>query len=320
MIASISQDVDEAISLLQQGELVAIPTETVYGLAANGLDATAVAKIFAAKARPSFDPLILHTSHADRLSDFVLDVPAPLRLLAEQYWPGPLTIVVEKQSIVPDITTSGLPTVAVRVPAHPLALSVLERLDFPLAAPSANPFGYVSPTTARHVADQLGDQISMILDGGPSTVGLESTIVSWQEDKVHIVRKGGLPVETIESIVGPVILADHSSSNPLAPGMLASHYATRTRIVLSTSIDSVLERHPPDRVGVLRFSAYEPTVPTAHQIVLSRSADLTEAASRLFAAMRSLDALDIDVIVAELVPDRGLGRAINDKLRRASAL
>lgn len=317
MAAIINQKIDLAVELLQRGDLVAIPTETVYGLSGNGLATETIAQIFAVKARPTFDPLILHISDLQALDEYAQDVSPRLLALAEHFWPGPLTIVVTKRPIVPDIVTSGLDTVAIRVPAHPLTRELLGRLAFPLAAPSANPFGYVSPTTPQHVADQLGDQIPMILDGGPCTVGLESTIVTEREGNIIILRKGGLSVERIEAVVGTVLIADHSSSNPQAPGMLASHYATRTRIVLSEDVD-ISTMTNPTRVGRLSLTSLDDRLLAHNQAVLSPSGDLTEAAANLFASMRQLDALDLDLIVADLVPDHGLGRAINDKLRRAS--
>lgn len=317
MAAIINQNIDLAVELLQRGDLVAIPTETVYGLSGNGLATGTIAQIFGVKARPTFDPLILHISDLQALDEYAQDVSPRLLALAEHFWPGPLTIVVTKRPIVPDIVTSGLDTVAIRVPAHPFTRELLGRLAFPLAAPSANPFGYVSPTTAQHVVDQLGDQIPMILDGGPCAVGLESTIVTERDDNIIILRKGGLSVERIEAVVGTVLIADHSSSNPQAPGMLASHYATRTPIVLSEHVD-ISTMTNPTRVGRLSLTSLDDRLLTHNQAVLSPSGDLTEAAANLFASMRQLDALDLDLIVAELVPDRGLGRAINDKLRRAS--
>jgi L-threonylcarbamoyladenylate synthase len=198
-MAQIETDIEKAKALLESGELVAIPTETVYGLAGNALNPDAVAKIFSVKNRPSFDPLIIHTDSLEKVRKFTLDIPAPLDRLAAHFWPGPLTLLLPKKPIVPDLVTSGLDTVAVRIPQHTLTLSLLEALDFPLAAPSANPFGYISPTTAAHVQDQLGDKIPYILDGGPSQVGLESTIVGLENGEVVVYRLGGLEVAAIES-------------------------------------------------------------------------------------------------------------------------
>jgi len=311
------KDIDYAAQLLAGNELVAIPTETVYGLAGNALQVEAVSKIFAVKDRPSFDPLIIHTSAAGRLSQWTLPLPDPLRILAEKFMPGPLTLLVSKRPVIPDLVTAGSSLVAVRVPAHPLALALLEKVDFPLAAPSANPFGYISPTNAGHVEQQLGNKISYILDGGPCLVGLESTIVGLEKGQVTIFRKGGLPVETIEAIIGPVRVKAVSNSNPLAPGMLKSHYAPRVPLLLG-DLEALSNQHTGKRIGVLAFSKGLQRIPIEQQIILSPSGNLQEAAQRLFAAMRQLDEMDIDLILAELLPEAGLGRAINDRLRRAS--
>lgn len=312
----IGKDLDYAIQLLAGEELVAIPTETVYGLAGNALSVEAVVKIFAVKNRPAFDPLIIHTNAIDRLPAWTYPLPEPLVLLAEKFMPGPLTLLVPKRPIIPDLVTAGLPLVAVRIPRHPLSLQLLEKLDFPLAAPSANPFGYISPTTARHVEQQLGDKIKYILDGGACKIGLESTIVGLEKGVVTIFRKGGLTVEVIEEVVGPVKVRGHSHSNPQAPGMLQSHYAPRIPLQLG-NLQELYRQHIGQRVGVLAFQKGLEQVPEEEQILLSPAGDLQEAARELFAAMRQLDRMKIDVILAEPFPETGLGRAINDRLRRA---
>jgi L-threonylcarbamoyladenylate synthase len=317
-MAKIGQDISYAVQLLKASQLVAIPTETVYGLAGNGLDEKAVASIFQAKNRPSFDPMILHTNSLDKIRPLVKEIPEALQLLADTFMPGPLSLLLEKTEQIPDIVTAGSAKVAIRIPRHPLTLELLTALDFPVAAPSANPFGYISPTSAQHVQDQLGEIIPYILDGGPCQVGLESTIVEMTGQGVKVLRVGGIPVEDIERVVGPVEVQKHSSSNPQAPGMLASHYAPKVRLVLR-GIDEVLQQHDPERVGVLAFQKKHPAIPSANQLVLSEKGDLVEAAQHLFSHLRQLDQMDLDIIVAERVPDEGLGRAINDKLRRASA-
>ena len=298
--------------------MVGIPTETVYGLAANALDPDAVVRIFQVKNRPSFDPLIVHTDSLAKASAFVTDIPDAARQLAERCWPGPLTLLLPRKPVIPDLVTSGLNTVGVRVPQHPLTLKLLQSLPFPLAAPSANPFGYISPTTAQHVADQLGQQVPYILDGGPCRVGIESTIIGFSEGGPVVYRLGGMALEDLEAVVGPVAVRDHSTSNPLAPGMLSSHYAPRKPFVLK-SVDELLAFYPPERIGVLTFQRTTPRIPAENQRVLSPSGNPSEAAKNLFAAMRELDALDLDIIAAELLPQTGLGRAINDRLRRAAA-
>lgn len=319
-MAEIGKDIDKAKAILEKGELVAIPTETVYGLAGNALNQDAVAKIFAVKSRPSFDPLILHTSDLERIHEFVSDIPEPLEKLALAFWPGPLTLLLPKKSVVPDLVTSGLETVAVRVPDHPLTQALLASLSFPLAAPSANPFGYISPTKASHVNDQLGKKIEYILDGGDCQVGVESTIVGMEGDEVIVYRLGGLDLRSIESIVGKVEVMAHSSSDPKSPGMLKSHYAPRKPLILG-DLDKLVPfyRSKGEKIGVLAFRSVYPELLGQFQIQLSPSGDLTEAAKNLFAAMRALDSMDVSVILSEEVPDVGLGKAINDRLRRAAA-
>lgn len=314
-MAQIGTDLQAAKAYLEAGNVVGIPTETVYGLAGNALNPDAVLSIFRVKNRPSFDPLIVHTDSLHKLSQFVTHIPDAARLLAEACWPGPLTLLLPRRASIPDLVTSGLPSVAVRIPNHPLTLRLLASLDFPLAAPSANPFGYISPTTAAHVADQLGDQIPYILDGGPAQVGLESTIVGFDEAIPTIYRLGGMAPQLIESLIGPVAIRTHSTSNPQAPGMLSSHYAPRKPLVL---LQPGTSPPPGHRTAALAFRHPFGGLSDAHQRVLSPTGDLAEAAKNLFAALRSLDAPDVDIIYAELLPNLGLGQAMNDRLRRAS--
>lgn len=320
-MAKIGIDILQAKVILEHGELVGIPTETVYGLAGNALNPDAVAKIFSVKNRPSFDPLILHTSGIEKISQFTEAVPNPLQTLANTFWPGPLTLLLPKKAIVPDLVTSGLDTVAVRVPDHSLTLELLSILDFPLAAPSANPFGYISPTTALHVNDQLGDKIQYILDGGNCKVGLESTIVGMENGRVTIYRLGGLDVEDIEKLVGKVDVKSHSTSNPRSPGMLKSHYAPAKPFVLG-NLDQLIKEYSTKGIdfAIISFQKVFGNVPRQKQIQLSEQGDLSEAAKNLFAAMRTLDSLDVSVILSELLPDSGLGIAINDRLRRAASI
>lgn len=322
-MARIGTDIELAKELLEKGEVVAIPTETVYGLAGNALHEDAVLSIFEVKKRPAFDPLIIHVASLEQLSAYVDTIPEPARRLAEAFWPGPLTILLPKKKIISDLVTSGLPTVGVRMPNHPLTLRLLEKLDFPLAAPSANPFGYISPTTAQHVADQLGDQIPYILDGGACGIGLESTIVGFENDEPVIYRLGGMSVEQIENVVGKAAVRSHSSSNPKAPGMLSSHYAPRKPLILLpthyTSDGSRLSLEGLRDVGALAFKQPLPGILPENQRILSPSGSMAEAAKNLFAYLRELDGLNIEMIYAEVLPDDGLGRAINDRLSRAAA-
>lgn len=313
------KDIHKAAMLLRQSEVVAIPTETVYGLAGNALDESAVLKIFQVKKRPHFDPLIIHVGAINDIEKYVTHIPLILRKLAEKFMPGPLTLLLEKKSLIPDLVTSGSDLVAVRIPNHPLILSLLNMLDFPLAAPSANPFGYISPTTATHVADQLGDKISYILDGGPCAVGIESTIVGLTDMGLTVFRKGGLSIDAIRHVCGvePFILSV-STSNPSAPGMLTAHYAPKAPLIIG-DISNLQIKYDLSKTGAIRFRSYLKALPEINQIVLSANGDYAEAARNLFAGMRLLDKLNLDVIVAELLPEEDLGIAINDRLRRAAA-
>jgi len=316
-MSKIGIDIEKAKQILQQGGLVAIPTETVYGLAANGLDKNAVLKIFEAKNRPHFDPLIIHTNSIEKIKLWVNDFPEWAQQLADVFWPGPLTLLLPKKTIVPDLVTSGLPNVAVRIPNHKLTLQLLESLDFPLAAPSANPFGYVSPTTAQHVAAQLQNQVDYILDGGTCDVGIESTIVGFENNCITVYRLGGLAVEDIEQVVGKVNVQVNQSSNPTAPGMLKSHYAP-TKPLFIGDVADFIKNNRSKKIGIISFYK-DFDVEKSHSKTLSPTHDLKEAAHNLFAAIRDLDASDVEVIIAEKFPDNFLGRAINDRLQRAAA-
>ncbi|MEZ4974006.1 MAG: L-threonylcarbamoyladenylate synthase [Cyclobacteriaceae bacterium] len=309
-------DISLAKAYLEADELVAVPTETVYGLAGNALHAKAVAKIFDAKNRPSFDPLIIHVPNAEHLERYAKKIPKQAEQLINHFWPGPLTVVLPKKEIIPDLVTAGLDSVGVRCPDHHLTHQLLRQLDFPLAAPSANPFGYVSPTTAVHVEEQLGAKIPYILDGGPCKVGIESTIMGFENDKPIIYRRGGISNEAIERVIGPVESRLHSTSNPKAPGQLQSHYAPRKPFLLG-DIDQLLTTVKGKKVGILRYKKSQD--PAENEIVLSPTENMAEAAQNLFAALRQLDAMNIDLIIAEKVPDIGIGKAINDRLTRAAA-
>jgi L-threonylcarbamoyladenylate synthase len=316
-MAKIGTQVSDAVYHLKCGQIIGIPTETVYGLAANAFDEKAVLEIFKVKKRPSFDPLIVHSDSLEKVSQYVSDFPDTAHQLAKEFWPGPLTLVLPKKNIIPDLVTSGMDTVAVRIPNHPLALELLSQLDFPLAAPSANPFGYISPTSPIHVNDQLGDKITFILDGGPSEIGLESTIVKVNESGATVLRLGGISLERIEETVGPVSTQLSQGSNPQAAGMLDNHYAPAKRLYLG-EVDKNIEVFSNLKVATLSFKKEYPKISSSNQIQLSKSGDLDEAARNLFGAMRHLDNMDVDVILAEKFPDQSIGKAINDRLRRAS--
>lgn len=317
-MAEIGTDIAKASELLKAGKLVALPTETVYGLAGNALNEAAVLDIFKVKNRPKFDPLIAHTDSLAKVKNLVTHLPTRAQLLADAFWPGPLTMLLPRQAHIPDLLTSGLPTVAVRIPNHSIATALLETLDFPLAAPSANPFGYVSPTTAPHVDKQLGSKIPYILDGGECKIGIESTIVGFDEnDDVIVYRLGGKKVEAIEEVVGPVQIMLNKSSNPLAPGMLKSHYAPGKDVIIG-DLDALIAEAKSDDFGVISFSRHFDTLPADRQITLAPTGQLEDAARHLFGALRSMDERGVQVIFTEKFPDEGLGRAINDRLKRAA--
>lgn len=316
--AIIGTDISKAAQILFDGGLVAVPTETVYGLAANALMPEAVIKIFTAKGRPAFDPLIVHVKSVAEFSKYAVEIPEQVQKMAAQLGPAPITYVLKKRSLVPDLVTSGLDTVGLRIPNHPLTLALLENLDFPLAAPSANPFGYVSPTTAAHVAQQLGSKIDYILDGGSCTVGLESTIIDFTGPIPTVLRLGGFSPENLRAFLGPNFqIAEHSTSQPKAPGMLSAHYAPSKPLYLD-DLELRIKQFGKEKVGCLVFQKKRPEIPSVQQLVLSKSGDLNEAARNLFAALRAFETMPVDCIVAEYLPTDGLGAAINDRLKRAA--
>lgn len=316
-MALISKDTNAAKQLLDKGEVIGLPTETVYGLAGNATNESAVLKIFEVKNRPKFDPLILHFSNFDKAKGYIEEPSEKLLSLVDRFSPGPATFLVPKKKTVSDLITAGLPRVAIRIPSHPTAQALLKSVDYPVAAPSANPFGYVSPTSAQHVEDQLGNKIPFILDGGNCAIGLESTIIGEEEGNIIIYRKGGLEIEAIEAIVGSVIQKERSSSQPAAPGMLHSHYApkVKTKLLPENSIE-ILSLNPEN--ALLLFK--KPIKKTASNNIffLSEKGDMKEAALNLFKRLRELDRQNFSSIFVELAPEAGLGRAINDRLRRAT--
>ncbi len=311
-------DIKKAAALLKQGQLVAIPTETVYGLAANALLEKSVLGIFEAKNRPFFDPLIVHVHSLNEVKRYAYCSNEKLMTLAQRFWPGPLTLLLPKKDIIPDIVTSGLHQVALRVPNHPVALDLLKQLDFPLAAPSANPFGYISPTRPEHVNAQMGDKIPYILDGGACQIGIESTIVGEEQGKIAIYRLGGTSVEEIEKIVGPVAVRLNLSGNPKAPGQLKSHYAPGIPLLFG-HLESFKKQIAGKNTAVITFGKSPENSNNTTYYTLSEKMDLNEAALNLFSLLRLLDKQEYDLIIAEPLPDKGLGRAINDRLRRAAS-
>ncbi len=316
--ASISKDIDRAVKIISQEDLVAIPTETVYGLAGNIFSEKAIRKIFALKQRPFFNPLIVHIHSMAQFISFVSEIPQKAEKLAEHFWPGPLTLVLKKKAIVPDLVTAGKDTVAVRIPNHPLTLELLKKLDFPIAAPSANPFGRISPTSAEHVAGYFDQNLEMVLDGGECQKGIESTIIGFENDEPIIYRLGSISQDEIEKVIGPLKIKNKNESAPDAPGMLSRHYAPKTKTILVEDIQASIQQFSDQRIGLLTFDQDLDHTSIQHKIILSKNADLDESMSKLYAAMHHLDSLDLDIIIAQLFPDVGLGKSINDRLSRAT--
>ncbi len=313
----ISKDLQLAVKILNEDGIIGLPTETVYGLAGNIFSPKAIQEIFAVKHRPLNNPLIVHIKSMEDLHRIAIQIPTMAINLAEKFWPGPLTLLLKKNSLVPDLVTSGKSTVAVRMPDHPMALSLLNLLDFPLAAPSANPFGMISPTQAQHVDTYFKDKF--VLDGGHCKNGIESTIVGFNEDDVIVFRLGSIPLEDIKNVVGDVVVANQNDIAPDAPGMLSKHYSPRTPLYFTDDIVNLAGQFQDKKIGILRFQ-YElmPSFSYQTQIVLSPAGNLQEAASNLYDSLHEFDTMDLDYIIAEKFPEFGMGIVINDKLTRAS--
>ncbi len=307
-----------AASILQRDDLVAIPTETVYGLAGNIFSKKAIKKIFELKQRPLFNPLIVHIKSVNELQQVVRYIPEKAKLLATAFWPGALTLVLPKRANIPDLITAGKDTVAVRVPNHTMTLELLNKIDFPLAAPSANPFGCISPTNALHVQNYFDDELPMILDGGNCEKGIESSIVGFENDEPIVYRLGSTSVEAIEKIIGTIKIKNKNETAPDAPGMLSRHYAPFTTTYLTDSPLSFVSSFQDKKMGLLLFNKTINAPFIQHQLVLSTTANIEEAATNLYAHLHTLDKLELDMIVVERLPDNGLGKSINDRLERAT--
>ena len=305
---------DLAAQIIKQGGLVAFPTETVYGLGADAFNPIAVAKIFAVKNRPEFDPVIVHIANKNQIES-VCRMNKRAEKLIEKFWPGPLTLVLPKKRRIPDIVTAGMSKVGIRMPNNDIALRFITLAGTPIAAPSANPFGYLSPTTAEHVYEQLGSKIEMILDGGPCEIGIESTIIEFTDNKPLLLRAGGISVEEITEVIGKVTIATENSKKPQAPGQLPYHYAPNTR--LKVVQQEQMDLNTRKKAGFLFFQMPKKYPRSAQYEVLSKLGMLDEAATNLFAALHKLDAAGLEIIYAEPVPEEGLGRAIMDRLRKA---
>jgi L-threonylcarbamoyladenylate synthase len=316
--ASRLEAIRRAAMVIQAGGLVAFPTETVYGLGCDALNPDAVARVFEVKQRPQFDPLIVHIADRAMMELIAAVQPSQAHRLMDAFWPGPLTLVLPKHPAVPDLVTAGLASVAVRMPDHPTAQALIRESGTPIAAPSANPFGSVSPTTAQHVADGLGDTVDLILDGGPCAVGVESTILSLLGPQPELLRPGAITLEDISAVVGPVHRPP-TGEKPVAPGQLARHYATRTPVTILPARGARPAIEEGQRVGLLAFSTVtDREAPFCAVEVLSPTGDLREAARHLFAALRRLDSLALDRLYAEPCEEQGLGLAIMDRLRRCA--
>ena len=318
MFTEIGNDIQKAAKLLQDDQIVAIPTETVYGLAGNALSETAVAKIYAAKNRPSFNPLILHIAGIDQIGKYAEADEQSLKIAAA-FMPGPITLLLPKKNNVPDITTAGSAKLALRVPDHPLTLALLQMIDFPLAAPSANPSGYISPTTALHVLDGLNGIIPYIIDGGSTKVGLESTICEVAGDHIILHRTGGISASQLKMVTGLEVIEKYQAQPvqmPETPGQLKSHYAPHTPLFRG-HIPELIKKYSGKKMAVISFQHDYSDNQGTKGFVLSEKGLLPEAANRLFNCLREIDTMDYDVILTEVFPNEGIGSAINDRLDRA---
>ena len=312
----ITIDIAKVKNALINDEIVAIPTETVYGLAGNIYSEIAIKKIFNAKKRPLFNPLIVHIKSAEYLEKIAHNIPEIAWKLAASFWPGPLTMVLNKQDHISYLITAGKRTVAVRVPNHKLTLELLNEIEFPIAAPSANIFKTLSPTSAKHVFGAFGNEI-LILDGDECKIGLESTIIGFEEDIPILYRLGAITIEEIESITGKIKIAAAQNHAPEAPGMLSQHYSPRTKMILTTDMQSEIAKFKNKKIGVLSFKSENQKNQVIKIETLSKTGNLKEAASNFYHALHSLDSSDLDLIIAEKLPNEGLGKTLNDRLIRA---
>lgn len=313
---STEMNINKAAAIIKSGGIVSFPTETVYGLGADAFNSNAVKRIFEVKNRPFFDPIIVHIHDMSQLEKIAVNICSKVKKLTEKFWPGPLTLILIKSESIPDIVTSGLSTVAVRMPDHKVAIELIKKSETAIAAPSANPFGYLSSTTAEHVLNQLGDKVDMILDGGKCSVGVESTIVKFDDKGNRLLRPGGVPVEEIESILGSINVSHELSETIEAPGSLPYHYSPVTPLEIVDDAGDI-DFNNKDAAFLL-FSIPDIEVSNERIEILSASGNMSEAAASLFSALHRLDKLKLKIIYAERVPEVGLGLAIMDRLRKAS--
>lgn len=314
----IGNDLSFAVELLSDDEVVAIPTETVYGLAGNAFSKKAINKIYQIKKRPFSNPLIVHVADVSKINEIAKDIPEIAWELLEKFSPGPLTVLLLKKATILDEVTAGLKDVAIRIPNHQLTLELLKKLDFPLVAPSANPYGYISPTKPSHVHKQLGSKIPYILDGGSCDKGIESTVVGFENGKIIIYRLGAISLEMIAEVSKDVIIRDTEKEKPLSPGMVPHHYSPHTKLILTDKPEEIVKFYKVDEVAFIGFKNKLNFIPDENQLVLSSEGNLNEAAQNLYHALHLMDDKNLKVIVAEKMPNEGIGKSINDRLTRAS--
>lgn len=314
----ITNDISYAAHVLNQGELVAIPTETVYGLAGSAFNEQAIQKIFQLKNRPTCNPLILHTHSINEVLKFVKEIPPSAMKLAEAFWPGPLTLLLPKKSNIPLSVTAGSHLVAVRIPNHPVVISLLKQLDFPLVAPSANPYTRISPTNSKMVYDYFGDELPCILEGDICSKGIESTIVGFHNNVPIIYRQGAISVDAIEFIAGKSKVLATVKERVTTPGMSPIHYAPRTRFQMVDCISSFIDQNQGLQIGILALGKLSMNQPNTTCIHLSITGDLEEASANLYQSMHELDGLNLDCIIIEKFPEIGIGKSLNDRITRAS--
>jgi L-threonylcarbamoyladenylate synthase len=314
----ITTNTDKAKQVLENDGIIGFPTETVYGLAGNALSEKAIRSIFQLKNRPLDNPLIVHVSSLDKIDFITENIPNKAHQLADKFWPGPLTLLLKKSDKISDLVTAGQETVAVRIPNHPIALKLLESLDFPLVAPSANPYQSISPTSAKHVADYFENELTLVLDGGFCEKGLESTIVGFEDDDVVIYRLGSIPLEDIEACVGKVKM--NTGHNLKSPGMAKKHYSPKTPLIVTKNIEEVLQRLDYRKRSIVCFDQLPNVQEMENTIFYSFHGDLDFAASRLYSLLHELDDQNLDILIFEEFPNIGLGKTINDRIKRASEL
>jgi L-threonylcarbamoyladenylate synthase len=314
----ISKKISKAVQFLNQNEVIGFPTETVYGLAGNAFSESAISEIYKIKNRPTFNPLIVHIKNVEQLKTIAQDIPEMAYKLANAFWPGPLTLILKKQSHISNLITANKETVAVRMPNHEVALALLNQLDFPLVAPSANPYTQISPTKAIHVEKYFKNQIKMVLQGGTCSSGIESTIVGFENNKAVVYRLGAISTEEIQKVTGNIKVNNAESKTPIAPGMTLKHYAPKTSILLTRNILSEIDWNSTKKIGLLLFNTPIYDFNPKKQIVLSEESNLKIAAANLYEALHKLDAMKLDLIIAERFPEYGLGLTINDRLERAT--